>query len=79
MYFFREREREEERGRETSMYERYIDQLHLTNPQLGNLARNPGTCPDWESNQQSFDSQTGTQSTEPHQPRLENTLYSHIS
>ena len=30
-------------------------------PPTGNLARNPGMCPDWESNQQSFDSQAGTQ------------------
>ena len=29
---------------------------------------NPGTYPDWESNQQPFGLQAGTQSTEPHQP-----------
>ena len=34
----------------------------------GDLACNPGTCPDWESNQWPFGSQAGTQSTEPHQP-----------
>ena len=34
----------------------------------GYLAHNPGTCPDWGSNQQPFGSQAGTQSTEPHQP-----------
>ena len=38
-------------------------------PPTGDLALNPGMCPSWESNQQPFDSQTGTQSTEPHQPR----------
>ena len=27
----------------------------------GDLARNPGMCPDWESNQRPFDSQTSTQ------------------
>ena len=32
------------------------------------LARNPGMCPDWESNQQPFGLQVSTQSTEPHQP-----------
>ena len=37
-------------------------------PLTGDLARNPGMCPDWESNQQPFGSQAGTQSTEPHQP-----------
>ena len=31
------------------------------------LARNPGMCPDWESNQRPFCLQAGTQSTEPHQ------------
>ena len=37
-------------------------------PQTGELARNPGMCPDWESNQQPCSSQAGAQSTEPHQP-----------
>ena len=36
-------------------------------PPTGNLAHNPGMCPDWESNQWPFGSQAGTQSTEPHQ------------
>ena len=31
------------------------------------LARHPGMCPDWESNQQAFGSQASTQSTEPQQ------------
>ena len=35
----------------------------------GNLAHNPGICPDPESNQRPFGSQAGAQSTEPHQPR----------
>ena len=37
-------------------------------PPTGDLAHNPGMCPDWESNQQSFGSQASTQSTEPYQP-----------
>ncbi|KAF6125171.1 hypothetical protein HJG60_009696 [Phyllostomus discolor] len=37
-------------------------------PSTGDLAHNPGMCPDWDSNQQTFGSQTGAQSTEPHQP-----------
>ena len=41
----------------------------------GDLAHNLGTCPDWESNQQPFDSQASTQSTEPHQPGLTRVLY----
>ena len=38
-------------------------------PPTGDLACNPGICPDWELNQQPFGSQAGAQSTEPHQPR----------
>ena len=34
----------------------------------GDLAHNPGMCPDWESNQQPFGSQASAKSTEPHQP-----------
>ena len=39
-------------------------------PANGDLARNPGICPDWESIQHHFDSQSCTQATEPHQPGL---------
>ena len=35
-------------------------------PPTGDLACNPGMCPDWELNQQPFGLQAGTQSTEPH-------------
>ena len=45
---------------------RDIDQLPLM-PPSGDLACNPGMCPDWESNQGPFNLQAGTQSTEPHQ------------
>ena len=37
-------------------------------PPMGDLARNPGMCPNWELNQQPCRLQAGTQSTEPHQP-----------
>ena len=37
-------------------------------PPTGDLADNPGMCPDWELNQRPFGSQAGTQSIEPHQP-----------
>ena len=36
-------------------------------PPTGDLARNPGMCPDWELNWQPFSSQASAQSTEPHQ------------
>ena len=36
----------------------------------GERARNPGMCPDRESNRWPFSSQAGAQSTEPHQPEL---------
>ena len=37
-------------------------------PPSGDLACNPGMCPDWESNLQPLGLQVSTQSTEPHQP-----------
>ena len=43
-------------------------------PPPGNLACNPGMCPDWESNQQPFGSQSSAQSPEPHQPGLTDIL-----
>ena len=63
IYLFLERGkgREEERERNISVW------LPLT-PPTGDLANNPGMCPDWELNQQPFGSQASTQSTEPHQP-----------
>ena len=69
IYLFLERgEGERKWGRETSMCERYIDWLPLACPPAGDLAHNPSMGPDWESNQQPFSSQAGTQSTEPRQP-----------
>ena len=42
--------------------------LPLARPILGTWPPTPGRCPDWELDQQPFDSQGSTQSTEPHQP-----------
>ena len=39
-------------------------------PPTGDLAHNPGMCPDWGSNQRPFALEAGAQSTEPHQPGL---------
>ena len=64
IYFFLERSkgREKERERNINMW------LPLTCPPTGDLAHNPGMCPDWESNLRPSSSQAGAQSTEPHQP-----------
>ncbi|XP_045058739.2 cyclic AMP-responsive element-binding protein 3-like protein 3 isoform X2 [Desmodus rotundus] len=43
--------------------------LYLEKQNL-DLAHNPGTGPDWESNWRPFSSKAGTQSTKPHQPGL---------
>ncbi|KAF6072927.1 hypothetical protein HJG60_010008 [Phyllostomus discolor] len=58
------------RGRGRSMCERYIHQVSSNTSRTGDLARNPGICPDQETSQQPFCSQAGAQSTEPHQPGL---------
>ena len=48
-----------------------VQEIHLSfaslMPPTGDLGRNPGMCPDWESNWWPFGSQAITQSTEPHQ------------
>ena len=65
-YLFNFREgREGER--EVEKY-RYVVASHM--PPTGDLAHNPGMCPDWELNQKPFGSQSGAQSTKPHQPGL---------
>ena len=68
VFIFRKKGREGER--ETSMCKRNSDWLPPTRPLLGNLAHNPGMCPDQESNLQRFGSQTNAQSIEQHQPRF---------
>ena len=61
IYLFLERREEEREGGKHQCV------VASQAPPTGDLAGNPGTCPDWESNQQLFGSQAGTQSTEPHQ------------
>ena len=65
LFIFRERGREGERERE-----KHQCVVASRAPPTGDLACNPGMCPDWESQKQPFGSQTSTQSTEPHQPGL---------
>ena len=51
------------------VWEKHLSVASLTSP-TGDLAHNPGMCPDWELNQRPFGSQASAQSTEPHQPGL---------
>ena len=60
---FRQRRREEEREGK-----KYRCVVASCAPATGDLAHNPGMCPNWELNRRSFGLQTGAQSTEPHQP-----------
>ena len=66
IYFFLERGRGWERGGE-----KHQCVVASRAPPTGDLTRNPGMCPDWESNQWPFGSQAHTQSTELHQPGQE--------
>ena len=62
-------ERWEGRERNIGVWE--IHQLVASHtPPTRDLACNPGMCTDWESNRQPFGSQAGAQSTESHQPGL---------
>ena len=69
LFIFRERGRWGERKGEKHQ----CVVASCTSP-AGDSACNPGTCPDWESIQQPFGLQAGTQSTEPHQPGHRNTF-----
>ena len=70
LFIFRAEKGGGKRGRETSCV------VSSGAPHTGDLAHNPGMCPDWESNPRPFDLQGGTQSTEPHQPeRIAQSLF----
>ena len=64
-FIFRERGREGEREGE-KLHQSVASHALPT----GDLAGNPGMCPDWKSNCQPFGLQASTQSAEPHQPGL---------
>ena len=64
LFIFRERGREGEREGE-----KHQCVVASCMPPIGDLACNPGMCPDWESNQWPFGSQAHAQSMELHQPR----------
>ena len=63
LFIFRERGKEGEREREKHQG---VVASHV--PPRGDLARNPGMCPDWELNRRPFRLQVDSQSTKPHQP-----------
>ena len=63
IFIFRQRGREGKREGEKHQYV-----VASCVPPTGDLACNPGMCPDWESNRRPFGSQAGSQSTEPPQP-----------
>ena len=64
IYLFLERgKRRRKRGRETS---RNLDQLPLISTSTRKWTRNPGLCPDWESNWWPVAFQDDAQPTEPH-------------
>ena len=72
IYLFLERGegREKERERNFSVQEKQCPLVASHMPPTGDLAHNPGMCPDWESNQWPFGSQASIQSTELHYPGL---------
>ena len=65
LFIFRERGRDGEREGEKH---RYVVASCMS--PTGDLACNPGTCPDWESNWRPFGLQASTQSMEPPQAGL---------
>ena len=65
LFIFRERGTEGEREGE-----QHQSVVASHTPPTGDLAHNPGMCPDWESNWQLFGSQAHAQSSELHQPGL---------
>ena len=69
LFIFRERGRERERG------EKHQCVVASWAPPTGDLAHNPGMCPDWELNRQLFGLQACAQSAEVHQPGQTNLYF----
>ena len=65
LFIFTQRGGEGERGKHQCV-------ISSHEPPTGDLAHNPGMCPDWELNHQPFGLQASAQSTELHQPGLIN-------
>ena len=60
LFLEREEGREEERERNTDVWERDIDGLASHTPPAGDPDCNPGLCPHWELNRQALALQAGT-------------------
>ena len=71
IYLFLERGKGREKERERNINAWIIHQsgASCTSPP-GDLAHNPGMCPNWDLNLRPFSSQASTQCTEAHQPGL---------
>ena len=76
LYFiFRERGEGREKEWKKNMDVREKHQLVASpEPPTGDLASNPGLCPEGELNRQHFSSQASAQPTGPHQPGLKDDL-----
>ena len=76
LFLFLERgeRREKERERKIDVQEKHQLITSLMSP-TGDLACNPGMCPEWELNQWPLGSQASTQSTEPYQPGQMNKIH----
>ena len=60
---------EKQRERNIDVQEKHLPAASCT-PPTGDLAHNPGMCPDWELNRRPLALWDNTQPTEPHQSRL---------
>ena len=73
MYLFLERDEGREKERKRNIYVQCVREAWLVSPGMpssGDLAWNPGMCPDQESNQQPASLLDGAQLTEIHQSGL---------
>ena len=70
IYLLLERGKWREKKREKNISVRDNELVAYRLPPAGDLACNPGMCPDRDQNQQPFSSQAGNQFTEPHNPGL---------
>ena len=61
--------KEKRKERNINVQEKHRSVASHTSP-VGDLACDPGMCPNWKSNWRPFGSQASAQSTEPYQPGL---------